>query len=164
MIRLVAYNFQLAATRLLVRQVPHAEQAESGAICYTLFSRSGVKEKVHIPRCSAHHPIRSIFPASREANSLRDRLPSRSRNFYISQASYFTMGIIEKGNTIFIPAPNLIEKTITVEWSQNFQHRSQEYYIVPCYNKSKGITLSSPSLYHINPEHQVYPSILQFYI
>lgn len=49
------------------------------------------------------------------------------------------MGVVEKGNTIYIAANTLTENKVTVEWSQNLSKKSQEYYTVPFTNKSKGM-------------------------
>lgn len=48
------------------------------------------------------------------------------------------MGVVEKGNTIYIPASTLTENKVTVEWQQNLSKKSQEYYSVAFFNKSKG--------------------------
>ncbi|KXH50059.1 hypothetical protein CSIM01_07317 [Colletotrichum simmondsii] len=48
------------------------------------------------------------------------------------------MGVVEKGNKIFISASEIDKNKVTVEWQQNFKQRSQEYYTVPFINKSQG--------------------------
>ncbi len=48
------------------------------------------------------------------------------------------MGVVEKGNKIYVPASGLTENKVTVEWQQNFSKKSQEYYSIPFYNKDQG--------------------------
>ncbi len=52
------------------------------------------------------------------------------------------MGVVEKGNTIYVPADKLTENKVTVEWQQNLSKKSQEYYSVPFFNKSQGTEFS----------------------
>ncbi|KAK1658843.1 hypothetical protein BDP55DRAFT_373145 [Colletotrichum godetiae] len=47
------------------------------------------------------------------------------------------MGVVEKGNKIFVSASEIDKNKVTVEWQQNFKQRSQEYYTVPFINKSQ---------------------------
>ncbi|KAK1638926.1 hypothetical protein BDP81DRAFT_315131 [Colletotrichum phormii] len=48
------------------------------------------------------------------------------------------MGVVEKGNKIFVSASEIDKNKVTVELQQNFKQRSQEYYTVPFINKSQG--------------------------
>ncbi|KAK1457175.1 hypothetical protein CCUS01_01642 [Colletotrichum cuscutae] len=48
------------------------------------------------------------------------------------------MGVVEKGNKIFVSASEIDKNKVTVEWQQNTKQRSQEYYTVPFFNKSQG--------------------------
>lgn len=48
------------------------------------------------------------------------------------------MAIVEKGDKIYIPADKLISTEVKVEWSQNLQSHSAEYYSVPFFNKDRG--------------------------
>ncbi|KAK5952286.1 hypothetical protein OHC33_006759 [Knufia fluminis] len=48
------------------------------------------------------------------------------------------MGVVEKGNKIFVPADKLTATEVTVQWQQNFSQRQQQYYSVPFYNKDLG--------------------------
>lgn len=51
------------------------------------------------------------------------------------------MGVVEKGNKIFVSASEIDKNKVTVEWQQNFKQRSQEYYTVPFINKSQGLLI-----------------------
>ncbi|KAF4922339.1 hypothetical protein CGCVW01_v005330 [Colletotrichum viniferum] len=46
--------------------------------------------------------------------------------------------VVEKGNRIHIPASEITNKKITVEWQQSLKMHSQDYYSVPFFNKDKG--------------------------
>ena len=48
------------------------------------------------------------------------------------------MGVVQKGNKIFVPAGELINTEITVKWKQGFKDRIADYYSVPFYNKDQG--------------------------
>ncbi|KAI8211426.1 hypothetical protein K4K53_000634 [Colletotrichum sp. SAR 10_77] len=46
--------------------------------------------------------------------------------------------VVEKGNRIHVPASEITNKKVTVEWQQSLKMHSQEYYSVPFFNKDKG--------------------------
>ncbi|EHK97521.1 hypothetical protein GLAREA_12021 [Glarea lozoyensis ATCC 20868] len=48
------------------------------------------------------------------------------------------MGVVEKGDTIYIPANTITEHKVKVEWQQNLAHKTQDYYSVPFFNKTQG--------------------------
>jgi hypothetical protein len=54
------------------------------------------------------------------------------------QPTTFKMGVVEKGDTIYIPANTITEHKVKVEWQQNLAHKTQEYYSVPFFNKTQG--------------------------
>lgn len=57
------------------------------------------------------------------------------------------MGVVEKGNKIFVPADKLTATEVTVQWQQNFSQRQQQYYSVPFYNKDLGTHAAQQSTY-----------------
>ncbi|KAJ3959984.1 hypothetical protein N0V92_003377 [Colletotrichum tropicale] len=46
--------------------------------------------------------------------------------------------VVEKGNRIHVPASEITNKKVTVEWQQSLKMHSQDYYSVPFFNKDKG--------------------------
>ncbi|KAI8295026.1 hypothetical protein K4K59_004847 [Colletotrichum sp. SAR11_240] len=46
--------------------------------------------------------------------------------------------VVEKGNKIHVPASEITNKKVTVEWQQSLKMHSQDYYSVPFFNKDKG--------------------------
>lgn len=48
------------------------------------------------------------------------------------------MGVVEKGNKIYVQANQLTSTEVTVEWQQNFSQKSRQYYSVPFINKDQG--------------------------
>lgn len=48
------------------------------------------------------------------------------------------MGVVEKGNKIFIVADELTRNEITVEWQQALRQRKEPYYSVEFTNKDQG--------------------------
>ncbi|KAF3805562.1 hypothetical protein GCG54_00005599 [Colletotrichum gloeosporioides] len=46
--------------------------------------------------------------------------------------------VVEKGNRIHVPASEITDKKVTVEWQQSLKMHSQDYYSVPFFNKDKG--------------------------
>ncbi|KAI8192963.1 hypothetical protein KHU50_012946 [Colletotrichum sp. SAR 10_65] len=47
--------------------------------------------------------------------------------------------VVEKGNRIHVPASEITNKKVTVEWQQSLKMHSQDYYSVPFFNKTKSI-------------------------
>ncbi|KAI8623565.1 hypothetical protein F5Y19DRAFT_458319 [Xylariaceae sp. FL1651] len=48
------------------------------------------------------------------------------------------MGVVEKGNVIYIPADKLTSNEVTVEWQQSLSNKTAQYYSVPFFNKTQG--------------------------
>ncbi|KAF4854094.1 hypothetical protein CGCSCA4_v001884 [Colletotrichum siamense] len=46
--------------------------------------------------------------------------------------------VVEKGNRIHVPASEITNKKVTIEWQQSLKMHSQDYYSVPFFNKDKG--------------------------
>ncbi|KAF4827382.1 hypothetical protein CGCTS75_v008280 [Colletotrichum tropicale] len=46
--------------------------------------------------------------------------------------------VVENGNRIHVPASEITNKKVTVEWQQSLKMHSQDYYSVSFFNKDKG--------------------------
>lgn len=62
------------------------------------------------------------------------------------------MGVVEKGNKIFIVADQLTSNEITVEWQQNLRARKEPYYSVEFTNKDQSTYLVAHVPYVWSPK------------